>query len=402
MKVLAVLGLCLAISAFQILTPQPGEVVSVDEIYNLTWDFDNISSSFILSSIKIDVRGPVPITYQNYSGLFLNDSTPNVNRTAHDYPLNLSSWWGPFYNDASQSRWTLTLEMRDSEHQSMTLNDTVSFNLTSAAEKKMQRPQLTLLSNFTLQREVDGLGMTGAASGVFPVVLGLTIPMLIIAIVVELLRYRWMRHAYGSLLQRANVVSSAPLRLNPSQAFDARSKTSASAASTFQGFAESSSPHQFPWNFVLAGFLAIVPLLSLFIALVSLLLLYRVEARHISRPDFAFSESRFDPAAFYVDFDATRYTTVASWTSSIALLLPGFLTSLIWYHQAQQLENDACLAKYDDLLTPYQLALLLNLKSGTLGSVWEYISYVISRRRERQARFLLNTGFVVLLSTSLG
>jgi hypothetical protein len=84
------------------------------------------------------------------------------------------------------------------------------------------------------------------------------------------------------------------------------------------------------------------------------------------------------------------------------LVTARFLTSLIWYRQTQRLESDATLNQYDKLLTPYQLSLLLSLKSGTLGSLWDYLLYIVSRRREKQAKFLFEAGFAALLSTLLG
>jgi hypothetical protein len=253
------------------------------------------------------------------------------------------------------------------------------------------------------------------ALGIWPVVLSVVIPVLFIALTIRLVRYRWERHTYGSLSHRDDVKPSDLWSLSwPSTAAtrdsEERSQTSESMPLTAALLGneeraktpESTSSHRFPRGFVLAAFLAIAPLLALFTALVLLLELYKVKPSTHSRADFSFNENSSDPAAFYVDYDATRYTTVASWTSSIALLLPGFLTSLIWYRQTQQLESDASLVQYDKLLTPYQLSLVLNLKSGTLGSLWEYVSYILSRRREKQARFLFDTGFIVLLSTLLG
>jgi hypothetical protein len=75
---------------------------------------------------------------------------------------------------------------------------------------------------------------------------------------------------------------------------------------------------------------------------------------------------------------------------------------LIWFRQTEQLENDSSQLRLDQLTTPYQLSLLLALKSGTLASVWDYARYICSRRREKQSYFLFNAGFVVSISTLLG
>jgi hypothetical protein len=278
------------------------------------------------------------------------------------------------------------------------LNDTVEVELTSLAPNQDHRPQLPPIRDSIPYVANGGDGEAIAASGVLPVVLSVVMPILFIALTIWLLRYsyRWKHHAYGSLSNGDNVKQA-----------DTSSPSWPSAAATRANEETSRisvqiSPRRLPRRFLLSAILAIAPLLALLTALVSLLLLYKVKPSRHSRTDFLFNESGSDPAAFYVAYDATRYTTVASWTSSIALLLPGFLTSLIWYRQTQQLESDASLSQYDKLLTPYQLSLLLNLKSGSLGALWEYVSYILSRNREKQARFLFDTGFIVLVSTLLG
>jgi len=405
LRVFTTLCLCLAVSAFNIITPRPGEVISVDELYNLTWTTQEVPANFIVLSIGIKFPDPALLSSQsNTVGEYyylqgFGDDTFNISGTVGHYPVNFSLWWSPVYNELPHGSWSISLELFDLAEDiaiNTMLNDTVEVKLTPFKPDQDQRPQLSPMKSFAVDDGNGEVGQGSVASGIWSVVLGVLIPVLLIGLAIWLLRYRWKRHSYGTLAPRDDVKRSDPLSLNESFAAatgdtEGRSQTS-----------EPLKPPQFPRSFVLAAFLAIVPLLALFAALVSLLGLYKVKASWHSRVDFSFNESTSDPAAFYVDYDATRYTTVASWTSSIALLLPGFLTSLIWYRQTQQFESDASLSLYDHFLTPYQLSLLLNLKSGTLGSLWEYVSYILSRRREKQAKFLLNTGFVVFLSTLLG
>ena len=406
LRVFTTLCLCLAASAFNIITPRPGEVISVDELYNLTWTTGDVPPNFIVFTIGVEFPNPALVAAESVGEDYYTQgwwSDPfNISGTDGHYLLNLSLWWSPVYNDLPHGSWSISLELFNPEekyHITTSLNDTIEVKLTSFRPNQNQRPQLLPIKDFSFR---GGNGEVGEGSvvwgmwGILSVVLGILIPVLLIGLTICLIRYRWKRHAYGTLAPGDAVKTSGPLSLSETYVPAPRDNEERTHSS------ETVGPRRFPWSFILAAFLAIAPLLALFATLISLLGLYKVKPSSHSRADFSFNESGSDSTAFYIDYDATRYTTVASWTSSIALLLPGFLTSLIWYRQTQQLESDASLTRYDKLLTPYQLSLLLNLKSGTLSSLWEYVSYILSRRREKQARFLLNTGFVVFLSTLLG
>lgn len=480
LRILPLFCLCLAISAFNIVTPRPGEVISVDEIYNLTWTTDGVPANFIVSTIEIVNPDPA-VLYASwnqyvYSQGFGDDASFNISGTTGHYPLNLSWWWSPIYNELPHGSWSISLALYNLAEKRpilTMLNDTVEVNLTSLKVNQNQRPQLAPLQDFAVEAGNGNGRKSSTTSGILQVVLSVVLPVMLISLAIRLVRYQWKRHKYHSLsnmedVKRLHEFSAKWLPADPTQDNEAKLQASDSILpaaiarsddearseppnsillptpaegeearpqtpestpltnTTSDNEARSPAPkpipvrlttgkneelittsqstkrHQFPRSFILAALLAVTPLLALFSALVILLGLYKVRPSSHSRTDFAINDSSSDPGAFYVDYDPTRYTTIASWTSSIALLLPGFLTTLIWYRQSEQLESDTSLARYDKLLTPYQLSLLLNLKSGTLGSLWEYITYIISSRREKQARFLSDTGFVVFVSTLLG
>jgi hypothetical protein len=391
-----------AVSGFNILSPRPAEVINVDKYYNLTWTTEGLSANSVVNEIQIGFPDPAVLYAADNAWVYdrFQDESFNISGTDGVATMDLAQWWSPFYNDLPylNGSWSIYLTLNNQAPNGTRLddlNDTVEVMFTSLSRAHDQRPQLAPMEAFGIhggsgsQKELD------SALGVWPVILSILLPLVFLVVTICLARFRWKRHAYGTLSPGQGIKH---LDLSPSV-------TSARGTEGENSMQQRLKPAKFrclPTDFLFAAFLAIAPLVALLVALVSLLLLHKVTPSRHKTSNFPFNESLSDPAAFYMDYDATRYTTVASWTSSIALLLPSFLTSLIWYRQTQRLESDATLSQYDKLLTPYQLSLLLSLKSGTLGSLWDYVSYIVSRRREKQAKFLFEAGFVVLLSTLLG
>ena len=101
---------------------------------------------------------------------------------------------------------------------------------------------------------------------------------------------------------------------------------------------------------------------------------------------------------YYVDFDSNNLTTVASWASSVALLVPGFTMTLLWYYIAYAMQRDSREKTASTLPTPWQLGLLLALRTGDLQPLWEWMSYLFRRRRRRQSPLLRLSGCILVLS----
>ena len=92
-----------------------------------------------------------------------------------------------------------------------------------------------------------------------------------------------------------------------------------------------------------------------------------------------------DPSAYLVNYSATRLITIASWSSSIAPLLPGFVMILISFPAARRFLRSSQADQENDLPTPYQLGLYLQILTGGVGSLWLWIKYRFWSKRERQA-----------------
>jgi hypothetical protein len=400
-SIITALGLSALASGFNIITPRSGEVIDVDQLYNLTWTVDDVPSNFIVADIQVQFPGIAIVGPEEfyYDQGFGDDSSFNISGNDGYYQLNLSSWWSPLYDELPHGSWSIFLELYDLWQKTpglTAMNDSVNIQLTSSKKNQDYRPQLSPLTNFTAGAGTGGPAKPNGAVGIVSVALSVIIPVLLFVLTVILARHDWKRHT------RKTIETEYTFQPCDRHDTDTGVNPQPSKNEPPSSAGKASGSGRVPWKFGVSACIAILPLVALLAALISLLLRYRVKPSSHSRADFVFNESGSDPTAFYVDFDATQYTTVASWTSSIALLLPGFLTTLLWYRQSEQLSSDALFSRHERLLTPYQLSLLLGLKSGTLGSLWEYLSYTKSRRREKQSKFLSHTGFVVLMSTLLG
>ena len=85
--------------------------------------------------------------------------------------------------------------------------------------------------------------------------------------------------------------------------------------------------------------------------------------------------------AIYVDINATTFTTIASWSSTIAPLLGSFIIMLASYPVALNLVRGARGAHHGttSLPTPYQLAMMLEMRAGTkYRTLWRLLMYRMS------------------------
>jgi hypothetical protein len=113
------------------------------------------------------------------------------------------------------------------------------------------------------------------------------------------------------------------------------------------------------------------------------------------------SEPSYD--SFYlVDFSATRLITVASWSSSVAPLLPGFMMTLLSYPAGRRILRASEDESASSLMTPFQLGLFINLLKGGIGPLWSWLKYLAWKRREKLVGTMWIAVATLLLSTALG
>jgi hypothetical protein len=106
----------------------------------------------------------------------------------------------------------------------------------------------------------------------------------------------------------------------------------------------------------------------------------------------------------YVRLSATTLTTIASWSSTVAPILVGCAVTLISYPVARGILLAGQNNKPHDLLTPYQLSLMLRmLTSGSPASLWHWMKYSFGwrGRRESQGRPMKTMTWMLFLGIIL-
>ena len=107
-------------------------------------------------------------------------------------------------------------------------------------------------------------------------------------------------------------------------------------------------------DITLACLVICIPMLVLSAGLLGIIYAYRVIQRD---SDLLFSESPggvdMDPSVYLVNYSATRLITIASWTSSVAPLLPGFVMTLLSFPAARRFLRTSQAGQEHSLPTPY-------------------------------------------------
>ncbi|KAE8363926.1 hypothetical protein BDV27DRAFT_165167 [Aspergillus caelatus] len=96
---------------------------------------------------------------------------------------------------------------------------------------------------------------------------------------------------------------------------------------------------------------------------------------------------------------------LASWASSVATMLSGFMLTLASFPIARRFFQDVQSSRLNRLPTPYQLALTLKFLDGsTLAAIWGWVVYLFSWRKKRAPLTppLTAASSVALLATLLG
>lgn len=111
-------------------------------------------------------------------------------------------------------------------------------------------------------------------------------------------------------------------------------------------------------------------------------------------------------SAYLVNYSVTRLVTLASWTSSVAPLLPGFVMTLVSFPTAQHLLEASQADQDQKLPTPYQFSLYLQMLTGGFGAAWQWIKYRTWSSREKQpaviTHLVLGLSMANLIGSVLG
>ena len=155
-------------------------------------------------------------------------------------------------------------------------------------------------------------------------------------------------------------------------------------------------------EFILAAIAATLPVVGIAFTLVFIVYHYHLNPFQIPIAELQTNTSNHEPSFYYVNFSATRLTTVASWASTVALVLPGSIMSLYWHRLASFMQENARKGNSMAMPTPYEYSLLLALKTGGLPPLWEWLKHRFLRRRQRGSALLSDAGKTLTLALFLG
>ncbi|EXJ95159.1 hypothetical protein A1O1_00278 [Capronia coronata CBS 617.96] len=130
------------------------------------------------------------------------------------------------------------------------------------------------------------------------------------------------------------------------------------------------------WKTILLPTAVIIfPMAALVAGLLALILGYRVKSDNSLFVEVSNAEALGDHAVVLVNYSATRIVFVASWASTLAPLLSGFIMSLSAFQLALAMYRSSSGTDQHALPTPYQYSLLVGLCLASTGRLRRYFSY---------------------------
>lgn len=149
------------------------------------------------------------------------------------------------------------------------------------------------------------------------------------------------------------------------------------------------------WAFVVVSF----PLSLLSVALCALVFSFRVNP---SPPSELYPHSTgIDPDAFYVTLSATSVALVASFSSTVATFLVNSAMTLVIYSISSAIVRQSAEKQLKSLPTPFQLGLMINLRNGSLSSLWPCMKYYFSWKGRRRVAHCLRVVIAATLFAAL-
>ncbi|KIX05760.1 uncharacterized protein Z518_03732 [Rhinocladiella mackenziei CBS 650.93] len=130
------------------------------------------------------------------------------------------------------------------------------------------------------------------------------------------------------------------------------------------------------WKTILLPSATIVlPMAFLVAGLLALIFGYRVKSDNSLFDQVSNSDALSNHAVVLVNYSATRIVFVASWASTLAPLLAGFIMNLASFQAALVMYHASSGTDQHDLPTPYQYSLLVGLCLASIGRLTRYFSY---------------------------
>ncbi|KAL4804693.1 hypothetical protein BDV18DRAFT_161786 [Aspergillus unguis] len=191
--------------------------------------------------------------------------------------------------------------------------------------------------------------------------------------------------------------------MNSYQSVSSRKGPSESPGSAKQRQPSGSSNH---WTQIAINwFIITIPICALTAVLLGLVFHYRIDHGQSPFETLRGNLTQDETDVYYVDINPSIILWIASWASSLAPMLSGFILTLASFPIARQIFQNVQAERSHRLLTPYQLALTLKFLDGSVvGGIWSWILYRIGwdKRRAPQAGVLTAACSVAIFVTALG
>lgn len=135
-------------------------------------------------------------------------------------------------------------------------------------------------------------------------------------------------------------------------------------------------------DILIAFAISALPLVTFSGLLLGLVFWYRLAPHGHEDPRLPDGSLFLGKGIIYINLSATVFTTVSSWSSTVAPLSLPFILAIASYPAARRMIQASNGDKGYKLPTPYQIALVLRIMSNSsLSSVWQCIVYMAAGRR---------------------
>jgi len=139
-------------------------------------------------------------------------------------------------------------------------------------------------------------------------------------------------------------------------------------------------------DIISAFFIITIPMVAFSGLLLGLIYSHRVEIKSSTISNLSPSTTQvLDNSAILVDMSSTTLTLIASWSSTVAPLLLGFVLTLASYPIARRMLIASHENTIGDLPTPFQFAIMLRMiHNASLSSLLQWSKYYFGWRERRQ------------------
>ncbi|KAL7957689.1 hypothetical protein V8C34DRAFT_314694 [Trichoderma compactum] len=169
----------------------------------------------------------------------------------------------------------------------------------------------------------------------------------------------------------------------------------------YSGLGSKASPatrnHVFIKDIVLAFAVSVLPLVAFSGLLLGLLFWYRVIPHGHNDPRLP-DENPQKKGIVFISRSATVFTTVGSWSSTVAPLSLPFILTIASYPASRLMMRASDGKEARKLPTPYQIALILRVMSNSsLSSVWQCMNYISAKGKRAPMSSALNVMMCTLV-----